>query len=220
MDTATRGSDTGQRICRLAEESARADDPDAALRILTELRRELDAFVGVQVRRSLAAGRSFGEVARALGISRQAAHRRYRGLAPARAGSPRRLVATEQTRQVVIRTRAEALAAGASAVGSREVLLGILRTDCDAAQALRSEGVTLEKARACAVDPGRGGDGDSGCLERILRRAGRVAAARGEEHVRPEQLLLAAIADPDAGASRTLAALHANPLAIRARLGY
>jgi hypothetical protein len=216
-----RNSDHGERLCRLAERAASADDPASALRILTELRRELDAFVGIQVRRSLAAGRSFGEVARALGISRQAAHRRYRGLAPVRPGAPRRLVATEQARQVVRGARAETLTAGAPAAGSREVLLGILRTECDAAQALRSEGVTLEKARACAplVDSG-GGDGHSNCLERIVRRAGRVAVARGDAHVRPEQLLLAAIADADGGASGTLAALGATPLAIRARLSY
>jgi hypothetical protein len=209
-------------MCRLAEESARADDPASALRILTELRRELDAFVAVQVRRSLANGRSFGEVARALGITRQAAHRRYRELAPRRPGDPRRPVATEQSRHVVRCARAEARAAGAPAPGSRDVLLGILRTDCSAAHALRSEGVTLEKARACAplVDSAGGSAGDSSRLERIVRRAERFAAARGDEHVSPEQLLMAAITDPDGGARGTLAALGAAPLAIRARLGY
>jgi ATP-dependent Clp protease ATP-binding subunit ClpA len=212
-------ADHGERLCRLAEGAARADDPGAALRMLSELRRELDAFVGMQVRRSLAAGRSFGEVARALGISRQAAHRRYRELAPVRPGAPRRLVATEETRQVVQGARAETLAAGAPAAGSREVLLGILRTECGAAQALRSEGVTLEKARACAPRVDSGGDGDSSSLERIVRRARRVAVARGDGCVHPEHLLLAAIADPDGGASGTLAALGATPLAIRARLG-
>jgi hypothetical protein len=216
-----RDADHGARLCRLAEQAARADDPESALQILTELRRELDAFVGMQVRRSLAAGRSFGEVARALGISRQAAHRRYRQLAPARHGAPRRLRATEQTRQVLLGARAETVMAGAPTAGSREVLLGILRTECGAAQALRSEGITLEKARACAplVDSA-GGDGDSSSLERIVRRAGRVAVTRGDEHVCPEQLLLAAIADADRGASGTLAALGATPLAIRARLGF
>jgi Clp amino terminal domain, pathogenicity island component len=114
---------------------------------------------------------------------------------------------------------AETLAAGAPAAGSREVLLGVLRTECGPAQALRSEGVTLEKARACAPLVDSGGDGDSSRLERIVRRAERFAAARGDEHVSPEQLLLAAIADADRGARGTLAALGAAPLAFRARLG-
>ena len=52
-----------------------------ALETLAELRREIELFNREQVKRGLAAGRSFGEVARALGVSRQAAHRRYRDLA-------------------------------------------------------------------------------------------------------------------------------------------
>src|SRR5688572_5694151 len=34
-------TERGQRICRLADEAARTHDPESALRILTELRREL-----------------------------------------------------------------------------------------------------------------------------------------------------------------------------------
>jgi hypothetical protein len=222
VDPPTREPDAGEHLRRLAEEAARADDPESALRILTELQRELDAFVRVQVRRGLAAGRSFGEIARALGISRQAAHRRYRELAPLRPAGPHRLVATEQTRQIVRAARAETLATGARGAGSREVLLGILRTDCCAARALRSEGVTLTKARACAPPADSAGDGPRGVgsLQRILRRAGRAAMARGDWEVSPDALLLAAIADADGGARRTVTALGANPLAIRTRLGY
>jgi hypothetical protein len=222
VDPPTREPDAGEHLRRLAEEAARADDPESALRILTELQRELDAFVRVQVRRGLAAGRAFGEIARALGISRQAAHRRYRELAPLRPAGPHRLVATEQTRQIVRAARAETLATGARGAGSREVLLGILRTDCCAARALRSEGVTLTKARACAPPADSAGDGHRGVgsLQRILRRAGRAAMARGDWEVSPDALLLAAIADADGGARRTVTALGANPLAIRTRLGY
>ena len=61
-----------ERICGLAQALAAADDADAALRALTELRTEIDAFVRVQVGRALAGGRSFSDVARTLGISRQA----------------------------------------------------------------------------------------------------------------------------------------------------
>jgi hypothetical protein len=215
------GSDHGARICRLAEESARADDPQSALRTLTELRRELDAFVHFQVGRSLAAGRSFGEIARALGISRQAAHRRYRDLAPVRPRARRRLAATEQARRVVRLAYAETFARGARAAGSRELLLAVLQTDGDAARALRAEGVTLEKARACTstADSPRSGDGDETSVRRVLRRAGRVALAHGDRHLGPEQLLLAAIADADGDAAHILTALGTTPGEIRARLG-
>jgi hypothetical protein len=220
--SAMRLSEHGERMRRLAEESARADDPESALRTLTELRREIDAVARMQVGRALATGRSFGDVARALGISRQAAHRRYRKLAPAHPRrAARRLVVTEAARRIVRLARAETHAAGATAAGSHELLLAVLGTDSDAARALRSEGVTLEKARACTRRADcAGGDGDDpGCLRRVLQRAGRVALARGDGQLSPTQLLLAAIADPDPGAHRTLTALGAAPDAIRARLG-
>jgi ATP-dependent Clp protease ATP-binding subunit ClpA len=206
----------GRRICTLAEEARNAGDPESALRVLTELRHELDAFVRLQVERGLVAGRSFGELARALGISRQAAHRRYRELAPRR--EPRRLAATEQARYVVRLAHAETCAAGESAVGSRQLLLAVLRTDTDAAHALQSEGVTLEKARACPP-PARENGADPACLRRILRRAGRLALARGDRHLGPRQLLVATLADEDGGAAHTLTALGATPASIRARLG-
>jgi hypothetical protein len=205
---APRVSEHADRVRRLAEASATADDPESALRLSSELRRDL------------AAGRSFGHVARALGISRQAAHRRFRDLAPARPHGSPRLVASEQARRVVRLAQAETLATRARSAGSQQLLLGILQTDSDAARALRSAGVTLEKARLCTRIAGAAGsaDGDPRSLRRILRRARRVALARGDRHLRPEQLLLAAIVDADGGANRMLAALGASPDAIRARL--
>ena len=209
-------SEHGERICRLAASSAAADDAESSLRMLTELRRELDAFMQLQVRRSLAAGCSFGEVARALGISRQAAHRRYRELAPA--PGPSRVVATEELRGIVRLAHAETVATGGTrAAGSRELLLALLQTDSEAARALRSQGVTLEKARSCARAAGFGTN-DPSALRRILQRARRAALSGGDNHVRPEHVLLAAIADRDGAAGRTLKELGATPAAIRARL--
>lgn len=209
------------RICELAQQSAAADDADTALRALAELRREADAFVHVHVRRALAAGHSFSDVARALGISRQAAHRRFRDLAPARRRHRRRpLVATDAARRVVQLARTEALAAGASP-GSEHVLLAILRTDSDATRALRFKGVTPERARACLQShPGEAHDRrDSGSMPRILKQAARVAVSRGDHELNLEQLLLAALADPDGGARRMLTALDVKPASLRTHLG-
>ena len=212
-------TERGQRICRLADEAARTHDPESALRILTELRRELDDFVREHVRRGLAAGSSFSGIARSLGISRQAAHRRFRDLAPTRKAGPGRLAATDQLRRVVRLAHAETVASGATATQSRHVLLGILQGDGDAARALQAEGVTLERVRACGeATDGRDGD-DRACVRRILKNAARVALAGGHRHLKPEQLLLAALADPDDGARRTVTALGATPASIQARLG-
>jgi ATP-dependent Clp protease ATP-binding subunit ClpA len=214
--------ESGRQICMLAQEVSSAGDLDTALRLLTELRAELDALERLHVARGLAAGRSFGDLARVLGISRQAAHRRYRALAPRRGRpgetKPGRLEATEQVRQIVRLAWAETCAAGSPAMGSRELLLAILRTDTDAAEALRSEGVTLERARACRAPAPETGD-PSG-LRRILRCAGRLALARGDGRLSPGHVLAAIIAEADAGAVRTLTALGATPASIRVRLGY
>jgi ATP-dependent Clp protease ATP-binding subunit ClpA len=207
----------GKRICELAERAANAEDAESALRTLTELQQELDQFVSANVENALADGRSFADVARALSITRQAAHRRYRDLASERSKErPRRLVATDDARAAVRLARERAVAAG-DPPRSEHVLLGILGTDTDASRALQAEGVTLEAAQACA----RGSDdGDAEpSLRRILRQAGRVAIARGDERLGSDQLLLAALADRDGGAQRTLAAIGVTPAAIRNRLG-
>jgi hypothetical protein len=211
----------GQRICELAERAANEDDAEAALRVLRELRGELDGFIREQVARALESGRSFGDVARVLEISRQAAHRRYRDLAPEPPpGRPRRLMPTDATRAALRVARDHAAALG-EPLASQHVLLGVLATDTQAAHALEADGVTLENARACArAGEASSTDGDgSATLRRMLREAGRVALARGDEQLGPEEILLAALGDADDGARRTLAAIGVTPAMVRRRLG-
>ena len=124
-------------------------------------------------------------------------------------------MATEQTRQLVRLAYAQTCASGLAAPGSRQVLLGILRTDSGAARALKAEGATLENALAC--EPADHAPVDAGCLRRILRQAGRIALSRGQ-YMRPEEVLLAALEDADDGASGTLEALGVPPASIRKRL--
>src|SRR4051794_34697937 len=71
----------GQRMARLAGEAAEAATPGEALRTVNALRRQLDQFERLQVARALAEGASFAMVARDLGVTRQAVHRRFRDLA-------------------------------------------------------------------------------------------------------------------------------------------
>jgi transposase-like protein len=210
-----------KRVCELAEDAANAEDGLSALRKLTELLVETEELTEAHVHRALTSGRSFSDVARALGITRQAAHRRYRHLAPERTREPpRRLIATAEAREAVRLARERAVATG-EPLRAKHILLGVLSIDSDAARALQAEGVTLDAARACArvADSAGAGDDGSASLRRILREAGRVAVARGEERLGPEQLLLAALADADDGARGTLAALGVTPASIRKRLG-
>ena len=180
--------DLPSRLVELLEHAVRASDPEVALHSLSALRRELDAFERVQAWRALDAGSSYGAVARALGISRQAAHRRYRDLAaatepPAGAREPARLRVAPEARAAVQLASEEAAALGAARMGSEHLLLGILRAgDPVAAAALRSAGVTLENARMAAQPTLAGEEAAGGPrLEGDRLRPARVhrGAARG-----------------------------------------
>src|ERR1700759_1971716 len=114
-------ADLSQRLTQLLEHAVRASDPEVALHALSKLRKELDAFERVQAWRALDAGSSYGAVGRALGVSRQAAHR-----PPGGAGAPR-LGVTPEARAAVQLAGDEATALGAPRLGSEHLLLGILR---------------------------------------------------------------------------------------------
>src|SRR3954470_10893321 len=145
------------RLTELLEHAVRASDPEVALHALTALRRELDAFERVQAWRALDTGSSYGAVARALGISRQAAHRRYRELAaatepPPGAAEPTRLRVAPEARAAVQLAGEEATALGAAQMGSEHLLLGILRAgDAQAAARPPPAGAPLARARAAAT---------------------------------------------------------------------
>jgi hypothetical protein len=235
-------SNAADRLRELVEHAVRAGDPRASLRAIKGLRQELEAFERLQVARALDAGESFGGVARAMGISRQAAHRRYRELAglslphpepEPKAGSGRILV-TSEARTAVNLAREEANALGAGTVGSEHLLLGIIR--CDSARVatiLRAE-VTLDRARSCAqptlvegqpppsppvAPPASGGPhGISAYARSVFEQSLREAVRRGDRFVGVEHLLLASLQDPTGGASRTLDALGVDPGAVRAAL--
>jgi hypothetical protein len=200
-----------------------------ALRALTALRRELDAFERVQAWRALDSGASYGSVARSLGISRQAAHRRYRELAaatePPPGGEPVRLRVAPEARAAVQLAAEEAAALGAPRMGSEHLLLGIVRAgDGIAAAALRAHGVTLENARAAAqptladAPPAEGQYAVTAYARRVFGEALRQAAADPSHVIQVSDLLLAALRDPRGGACRTLEALSVDTEALRAAI--
>jgi ATP-dependent Clp protease ATP-binding subunit ClpA len=215
-------STSEQRICRLAQAAADARDPLSALETVVELRRELEIFTREQVARGLGAGESFAEVARRLGMSRQAAHTRFRDLAPAQRS---RVQATDELRRVLRLAREEAVSSKAAALGSEHLLIAVLRGGDDAAQALFREGVTLEAARARERElaanpaPSSGGGASHLGMRGVLRDATRGAIPRGERCLGVDALLLAALADPEGGARRVLTALGVDADAVRVDSG-
>jgi transposase-like protein len=105
------------RIVTQLERTLRAPDPLRALHELRVLRTELDALERERVRAALEAGASFAEVARGLGITRQAAHRRYRHLT----SEPPRLLATPEALAVLHKARHVAAQAGSPTVEAEHV---------------------------------------------------------------------------------------------------
>ena len=207
------------RICLLADEAATATEPEVALEKLRELRAELVALERARVAQALRTGSSFGSVAKAMGISRQAAHRRYRELAPSKARS---LSLSRQVRQAIRLARQEATAAGARGLSSGHLLLGVLRSGGGTSLALEAGGVTAEAARRCL----RAGDGDARegaataeTAKAVLAEAAEIARARHASSIEADHLVLAALNGPDGGARRAITALGVTPAAVRERLG-
>ena len=182
---------SGQRICRLAEEAADAPEPERALETLTELRKELGEFERQQVARALSAGRSFGAIATAMGVTRQAVHRRFRDLSKRRrmegmAPSPEVRLAVEYAGEEARHIRARA-------IGPPHLLIGILRTgDRRGAAALSAAGAELDACRRAATTWNAGGD----ALRALLAESVQAAKRDGRERIEIEHVLRAALRVP------------------------
>jgi ATP-dependent Clp protease ATP-binding subunit ClpA len=212
---------SGQRICALAEEAAAADDPEVALETLTRIREELQEFERQQVARALTGGRSYGDVARAMGISRQAAHRRFKDLLKRNRRSER-LPPTPEVRLVFEYAREEARALGASELAPVHVVLGILRNgDQRAAAALTASGLELEDARRAARgEKGAVGNGAAGKVDirNMLADTAQCARRRGAKEVEVEHLLRSALAAGEHAAGGMLERLGVAPDRVLAEL--
>jgi transposase-like protein len=218
-------------IEQLARETVQIDDPETALRALTALRRELDATEPEIVRRALQSRASWSQIARALGISKQAAHRKYRHLFDqGDAGADQRIALSEEARQCIRFAREEAKCLAQPAVTTEHILLGILRCQGSRAlEALNAEGVTLEAARDClqTTMPGLPPSESerpaeeyafSAHARRIVERSRREVRERSEESIGVEHLLLALLSDSRNGAVQTLEELKTTSERIRRRL--
>jgi hypothetical protein len=233
---------TGATIEQLARDATRHTDPEEGLRAVTALRHELDALEPTLVARALRAGASWSQVAKSLGVSKQAAHRKHRD-AVAREeaeGAPTgsRILVTAEARRCVGFAREEARALGVGAVGTEHLLLGILRCRrSHAVHALHGLGVTLERAKGelqttiADGEPVNGGASDHPSLSalgrrrditphtrRILEGALREAVKLRDGYIGVEHLLLALLADHANGAVQTLAQLGVTPEQLRGEL--
>lgn len=217
-------------IEQLASDTVQVADPEMALRALSALRTELDALEPDLVSRALRARASWSQIARALGISKQAAHHKFRHLGEAPpevvAGEPKILV-TSEARRAIRLARQEAKDLGQPAVATEHILLGILRCQhSHAVHALNNLGVTHDAARGClqttmpGVAPGNG-SGDTSIsppARRILEGSLREALNRNEGYIGVEHLLLSLLSDSRNGAVQTLETLKTTPNQVRRQL--
>jgi ATP-dependent Clp protease ATP-binding subunit ClpA len=181
------------------------------------LRRELEAFERRQVAQALADGASFAAIARDLGLSRQAVHRRFRDLV----GTELPLQTAPEVRRVLQYAREEATTLGAEMLGTEHLVLAVLRaSELPAASLLRSAGATLMRARAQVEGASPRAklfrrEFDAGDLRLLLAAPAREARARGHGRIEVEDLLIGATSDPSSGASRTLRAIGVDVDALR-----
>lgn len=220
-------------------------DPDERLRALSELRGELDSLETELTAEALRRGRSWRQIGAALGISKQAAHRRHshsvsqldRAAEAEQDGSA--VIVSAEARLAVRLARREASAMGQTAVGTEHLLLGLLQCgDRDAVAVLARLGVTLPAARD-AVQPtveiprevarqavAAAAAGSRSLLKtsvsplasRALQRALAYAIAGGTGSLCALDLLRALVLQEEGGAARTMAMLGVSPDAARAAL--
>jgi hypothetical protein len=139
-------SDT-DRVVMALQRTLSTRDPLIALQSLAELREELTTFERHQAQKALASGSSFGSIGRALGISRQAAHRRYKAQPePAR---PQRAVVSDQVRALLSAARSEAARAGAHEIECEHLALALAAT-----RQIQTAPTSLEAARVLVAQGG------------------------------------------------------------------
>jgi transposase-like protein len=211
---ATRDSE----IVDLLEQVLTASPLDA-LRALAALRTQLADLERARATRALENGASFAELAAAVGISRQAAHRRYRSLVRPADATPLSLEPaprpeppiTRAARAALAVARDEAVHQGSATIDSGHLLFGAIATaDGIVARRLRALGATTEALRR----PARPATGVRPGFERTLR-----GALIDVDELDLDRLLRAALDAPDGRARELLEQLAVSRAGLLAAFG-
>jgi hypothetical protein len=200
-------------------------DPDEGLRAIAALRRALDEVEAAHVSTAVRRGWSWARVGEALGVSRQAAHRKHarRPLAPPAQEDTAKLIVSPESRLVVLMARGEAAGRMDDVVKTHHLLLGLLHHgEGRAAEALCEVGVTLQSARLQAdlFFPTRMVESIPSKLplsvetREALEQAIREMARCGDRTLCSDHLLLALLRDPECDAVRLLAGLGVSTEAV------
>lgn len=178
-----------------------------------------DALVGHFVDRCRRAGLSWAQISTALGVTKQAAHKRFAGPVP----HLERFTARAQQALAEASTAARAL--GHTFVGPEHLLLGLLAVPGTVAERLLTgSGLTQEGVAAAVVEghpPGDGSDVDpphAPAAAEVLAGAVAEALSLGHNYVGTEHLVLALLRDPETLAARILTAAGVTANDYRAKV--
>jgi len=201
-------------------------EPGKALTAIRRLRLELDDLEEAQVANALSRGWSWARIGRALGVTRQAVHRKYSTCAPAPLAWSGPVLAGNLKVAIVV-ARTEAAARGDALVGTEHLLLGLLQQgEGCAAHALRSAGASLRALRAavdvlspmdlCDVKPSQ--IGMTSHAASAVEGAALLALRDGSERVTEMHLLCTLLQSTDSGALAALRAVGVSPDRVEAAL--
>lgn len=211
-------------LIAVVHSDAPSSDPSQLLRTAVETAEELneatEALLNYFVDRCRGNGRSWAEVGAALGVTRQAAHKRF----TATALPTERL--TERALRVVELSSTAARSLNHNYIGTEHLLLALLvEGQGVAARILLERGVTHQAVEAAALMVAPRGEtppvGDIPFNPRAtttLTGATTAAIELRHDHVGTEHLLLGLIRDPDGLAARILAANRITADEVRQRV--
>jgi Clp amino terminal domain, pathogenicity island component len=208
-------------------DGVRADSPrDEALIQLSQASKTVgdleqvgDALLGHFVDQCRRSGHSWSEISGALGVSKQAAHKRFTFDAP----TFERF--TERARTAVSQSEREAHRLGHGFVGTEHILLGLLDvTDGLAARILDQVGISkaaVEENILSLIKPGSASeDGTLPFTPRakaVLRHAAEEALRLSHNYVGTEHLLLGLLGEEESVAAKVLVELKASSGTIKDR---
>jgi hypothetical protein len=214
---------TLEQLIATVRADAGSDDPLAELttaaRTVGELEETADAALAYFVDRCRSNGRSWSEISKALGVTKQAAHKRFSPSAP----PLQRL--TPRASAVLSQSAAEARGLGHTYIGTEHVLLALFLDPASiAAKILAALGITREVVEQRILDITPRGSARveappytpraTACLEHTLAEALQL----GHNYIGTEHILLALFADPEGMAARILTELDATYDDVRARV--
>jgi hypothetical protein len=225
-----------QDLIDTVRQDSPSDDPldllATASSAASQLEATSDALVGHFVDRCRRGGRSWSQISAALGVSKQAVHKRFSGPIADRLiegqQQPTFERFTARARAVLVAASAAARAQGGAHVEAEHLLLGLCAepeglaaralTAMDIGRAQAEAAVGTQVPEGAAVPAPDDRVPYSAAAKAVLRDAAVEAIELGHNYIGTEHILLGLLRDPDAPGARLLAQLGATPAETKVRL--